>query len=77
MGECKLDHNREEVLKKYESQKEFLPQELHSMFNHFFEKEHTQDIFNEVFHLLKKYDLVTEQERSERNNKLKLVLMNV
>ena len=77
MGECKIDHSREDVLKKYESQKEFLPQEFQPLFNQFFEKEHTQDILNEVFHLLKKYDLVSEEERSERNNRLRLVLRNV
>ncbi|WNF21113.1 hypothetical protein [Mesobacillus jeotgali] len=77
MGECKIDHSREDVQKKYESQKEFLPEEFHPMFNQFFEEEHTQDILNEVFHMLKKYDLVTEEERSERNNRLKLVLRNV
>ncbi|WLR56938.1 hypothetical protein LC048_08750 [Mesobacillus subterraneus] len=77
MGECNIDHSQKDVQEKYQSQKEFLPQDIHPLFNHFFEKEHTQDIWNEVFHLLKKYDLVTEEERSERNNKLKLVLKNV
>jgi hypothetical protein len=77
MGECSIDHSKEDVQKKYESQKEFLPQEIQTLFNQFFGEEHTQDILNEVFHLLKKYDLATEEERSERNNKLNLVLKNV
>lgn len=77
MGECKIDHSHEEVMNKYESQMEFLPQDMAPLFNKFFEEEHTQDILNEVFHLLKKYDLVPEEEQSERNNRLYLVLKNV
>lgn len=77
MGECKIDHSHEDVKKKYESQMGFLPQDMSDLFNKFFEEEHTQDILNEVFHLLKKYDLVTEEEKSERNNRLYLVLNNV
>ena len=28
MSNCQLDHNREDVIKKFESQKEFLPKEM-------------------------------------------------
>ncbi|MBS8264328.1 group-specific protein [Mesobacillus boroniphilus] len=77
MGECNIDHSKADVQEKYQSQKEFLPQDIHPLFDQFFEKEHTQDILNDVFHLLKKYDLATEEDRSERNNRLKLVLKNV
>lgn len=77
MGECNIDHSKADVQEKYQSQKEFLPQDIQPLFNQFFEEEHTQDILNDVFHLLKKYDLATEEERNERNNRLKLVLKNV
>lgn len=77
MGECNIDHSKTDVQEKYQSQKEFLPQDMQPLFNQFFEEEQTQDILNEVFHLLKKYDLATEEERSERNNRLNLVLKNV
>ncbi|MGA9226345.1 MAG: hypothetical protein WB217_08400 [Mesobacillus sp.] len=77
MGECKIDHSHEDVKNKYESQMEFLPEDMSALFSIFFQEEHTQDILNEVFHLLKKYDLVTEEEKSERNNRLYLVLNNV
>jgi hypothetical protein len=77
MSECKLDHTHEDVQKKYESQKEFLPQEMVPLFEEFFAKEHTQDILNEVFHLLKKYDLASEEEKSERTSRLYLVLRNL
>jgi citrate synthase len=77
MGECNIEHSKKDVQEKYQSQKEFLPQDMHPLFNQFFEEDHTQDILNEVFHLLKKYDLATDEERNERDNRLKLVLKNV
>ena len=77
MSECKLDHTKEDVRSKYESQAEFLPEDVKPLFNQFFSEEHTQDLLNEVFHLLKKYDLASEEERSARNNRLLLVLKNV
>ena len=77
MGECKIDHSKEDVQKKYESQKEFLPQDIQASFNNFLEEEHTQEILNEVFHLLKKYDLAAKEEKNERNNRLNLILKNV
>jgi hypothetical protein len=77
MAECSIDHSMEDVKKKYESQFEYLPKELKGLFDQFFQEEHTQDILNEVFHLLKKYDLSTEEEKENRNNRLLLVLKNV
>ncbi|MEH7082809.1 hypothetical protein V7139_08760 [Neobacillus drentensis] len=77
MSECKLNHSQEDVKSKYESQASFLPEEMKPLFNQFFEKEHTQNLLNEVFHLLKKYDLATKEEQENRNNRLFLVLKNL
>ncbi len=77
MGHCDLDHSQEDVKKKYESQSEFLPQETRGLFQEFFQKEHSQDILNEIFHLLKKYDLVDEEERASRTKKILLIIQNV
>lgn len=77
MSECKIDHTYEDVKAKYESQEAFLPEEIRQQFGSFFEKDHTQDLLNEVFHLLKKYDLASEEERAIRNNRLRLVLENI
>jgi hypothetical protein len=74
MSQCTIDHSSEDVQKKYESQKEFLPKELLELFNTFFMKTHTQETLNEVFHLLKKYDLSSEEEKLTRNEKFLLVL---
>jgi hypothetical protein len=77
MSECKLNHSLEDVISKYESQAAFLPEEMKPLFAQFFAKEHTQEILNEVFHLLKKYDLATEDEKNERTNRLNMVLENL
>lgn len=77
MSECKIDHSYDDVSKKYEQQKEYLPNDMVPLFEAFFKEEHTQGLLNEVFHLLKKYDLSTEDEKEKRNNRLYLVLKNV
>ncbi|WP_071459610.1 group-specific protein [Bacillus massilinigeriensis] len=77
MSECKMDHSVDDVKKKFAEQKDNLPLDLHPLFQQFLMEEHTQDILNEVFHLLKKYDLASEVERSERNKRLYMVVKNV
>jgi citrate synthase len=75
MSQCQLDHSQEDVRKKFESQKEFLPKEMMQLFQSFFSKEHPQHILNELFHLLKKYDLSSTEEKKKRNQQL-LLLFN-
>jgi hypothetical protein len=77
MSQCKIDHSREDVRSKYLSQVEFLPMEMRPLFKVFFQGEHTQEILNEVFHLLKKYDLSTDEEKETRNRRLLLILNNL
>lgn len=77
MSECKLNHSQEDVKNKFESQAAFLPEDMKPLFVQFFAKEHTQNLLNEVFHLLKKYDLASEEGKNERNNRLFLILKNV
>jgi hypothetical protein len=70
MSECKLNHTVEDVKKKYDSQKKFLPVELDFLFTGQAVNKLSQEQLNEVFHLLKKYDLATEEEQAARNQKL-------
>jgi hypothetical protein len=74
MSECKLNHSHEDVKNKFESQAEFLPANLKEKFTLFFQMEHTQELLNEVFHLLKKYDLASDEEKEERNKRISLIL---
>lgn len=77
MSQCSIDHSHEDVRKKFESQLEYLPGGIRELFTAFFDKEHTQDILNDVFHLLKKYDLSDEDEKQKRNRRLELILKNI
>lgn len=38
MSECKLDHTPEDVQNKFEQQKEFLPDDMSSLFQSFFRR---------------------------------------
>ena len=77
MGQCKIDHSLEDVQSKYQSQMELLPVNMWPLFDAFFQREHTQEILNEVFHLLKKYDLLTKAEQETRNRRLFLIIENL
>ncbi|QOR68281.1 group-specific protein [Cytobacillus suaedae] len=74
MSTCNIDHSLEDVLKKLESQKAFLPQSLYETTETYLSTTRTQETLNEIFHLLKKYDLATDIEQSERNEKLSTLL---
>ncbi|MEC5425533.1 hypothetical protein QGM71_18805 [Virgibacillus sp. C22-A2] len=70
MGACNIDHSYEDVMKKLKSQEAFLSVELSVKLHHFLERVHPQETMNELFHLLKKYDLSSKEEQEERNNKM-------
>ncbi|WP_046176342.1 hypothetical protein [Domibacillus indicus] len=76
MSECKLDHSFEDVRKKLESQQPSLPGELYGRLENYLTEERTQDLLNELFHLLKKYDLASEEEKEVRNNRLEIIVRN-
>ncbi|MCP3026396.1 group-specific protein [Halobacillus sp. A5] len=71
MSSCPIDHTLEDTKKKLESQKEFLPEELYKAAGHFLNSRPSQDELNELFHLLKKYDLAADEEKQMRNKNLK------
>lgn len=64
---CNIDHSLEDVKKKLADQKEFLPEELYNGSNQILQRHLDQETLNELFHLLKKYDLASEEERAERD----------
>ncbi|MBM7572650.1 group-specific protein [Aquibacillus albus] len=74
MGECNIDHPLEDVTQKLESQKNHLPDSLYKKGHMLLQANPTQDVLNVLFHLLKKYDLLTAEEQQERNEKLSLLL---
>lgn len=71
MGQCNIDHSQEDVIQKLESQKEFLSTSLYENLYKFLKDQHAQHTLNELFHLLKKYDLSSQEEQETRNEKLR------
>lgn len=67
MSTCNLDHSKEDVAEKLYSQADFLPNDLLAKIQVFLEADHDQTTLNELFHLLKKYDLSSEEEKAQRN----------
>lgn len=67
MGKCNLDHSQKDVMRKLESQKDFLPERLYQDLEDFLKNEQPQQTLNELFHLLKKYDLAPKDELEARN----------
>jgi len=74
MSECKLDHSLEDVRKKLAEQAPFLPEQLSLQLQAFLTESLTQETLNEVFHLLKKYDLSSPDERQIRDEKIKALV---
>jgi hypothetical protein len=77
MGECRLNHSPEDVGNKLEEQAAFLPSDIFQGVQAALQKELTQDILNELFHLLKKYDLAEEAIRQERNGQFRGLLQGL
>lgn len=67
MSSCDFDHPIEDVNKKLAEQKEFLPADQYNVSKQLLEGNPDQHTLNELFHLLKKYDLASEEVREERN----------
>lgn len=74
MSECRLDHTLGDVQNKLTEQAPFLPADLVEETRVFLQTEPAQSVLNEIFHLLKKYDLAPSTDRSEREQKLRRVL---
>ncbi|HGE7611235.1 group-specific protein [Bacillus thuringiensis] len=71
---CNIDHSIEDVMNKLESQKNSLPEGIFKELKNFLQGNHSQKLLNDIFHLLKKYDLVSEEERETRNAQLLHIL---
>lgn len=70
MGSCQLDHSLSDVRKKLAEQTEFLPNRLTTGLEEYLTEEVGQETLNDIFHLLKKYDLASVDEREKRDTQL-------
>lgn len=70
MSKCTIDHSERDVIQKLREQRTYMPNELAENCERFLDRPLEQGTLNEVFHLLKKYDLASDKERLERNQKM-------
>ncbi|WP_100407314.1 group-specific protein [Bacillus solitudinis] len=70
MTECKLNHSEDDVAAKLVEQSDYLPLDIQEAFRTFLSNTPSQPELNIAFHLLKKYDLATIDERKERHPKM-------
>ncbi|MCK1994140.1 group-specific protein [Peribacillus muralis] len=75
MSTCNLNHTQQDVRLKLEGQQQFLPTALSQTLNLFLENDHPQETLNELFHLLKKYDLSSKEKQESRNQKLNKITL--
>ncbi|PIC70585.1 group-specific protein [Sporosarcina sp. P16b] len=75
MSKCTIDHTQQDVVQKLNEQQSSMPQELMESGKVFLNRQLSQETLNEVFHLLKKYDLATEMERAERDSKMQQLFL--
>mgnify|MGYP001272760774 CR=1 FL=1 len=74
MGKCDLDHSLEDVQNKLNAQSAYLPESLYQRLQNFLSRPLSQETLNDAFHLLKKYDLASEEERENRNSQIEALL---
>ena len=74
MGKCTIDHSYGDVLAKLEDQTDFLPDPLVQEIYQFLQHTRFQETLNELFHLLKKYDLASKSDREKRNHEIEMMI---
>ncbi|MET3288861.1 UNVERIFIED_CONTAM: uncharacterized protein YicC (UPF0701 family) [Brevibacillus sp. OAP136] len=77
MGECRLNHSPQDVQSKLEEQKAYLPSDIAQQLQACLQQPLEQEILNQLFHLLKKYDLAEEAVRLERDAQFKTILQGL
>lgn len=73
MSSCKIDHTIEDVTNKLASQHPFLPEDIYLICARVLERKPNQSLLNELFHLLKKYDLASDEEKQARHEKMAML----
>ena len=70
VSSCPIDHSLEDVHKKLREQEPFLPKDIAEGVKSYLTEAVTQEALNDIFHLLKKYDLANAEERTKRDTQL-------
>jgi ribosomal protein L15 len=70
MSSCKIDHTIDDVTKKLKEQTPYMDHSLVEKCFNFLSTSVSQAELNELFHLLKKFDLASEDEKKIRIDKM-------
>ena len=70
LSKCTIDHSLQDVAAKLESQRSFLPDSVNNKCLFYLSEERSQAQLNDLFHLLKKYDLASNEEQERRNEQI-------
>ena len=70
LSECTIDHSHKDVVNKLEDQRDFLTESLYNDIRNYLDSTLSQGKLNELFHLLKKYDLASSEEQNRRSDQL-------
>nr|WP_251136008.1 hypothetical protein [Exiguobacterium sp. s138] len=68
------DHSIEDVSRRLERQSQWMPAQLYYQFEELLSLHVDQSILNELYIALKKYDVLTDIERDERNESIQLLI---
>lgn len=71
MGKCTIDHSKEDVIKKYEENSSLFCFKFNDYFLSYMDEDLTQEQLNDLFHLFKKIDLLSQEELKERKQSIK------
>lgn len=72
MGKCTIDHSKEDVVKKYEENSSLFCFKFNDYFLNYMDQDLTQEQLNDLFHLFKKIDLLSEEELKSRKQLIKI-----
>ena len=68
------DHSNEDVWRRLERQSQWMPAQLYYQFEELLSLHLEQPILNELYQVLKKYDVLTDIERDERNESIQMLI---
>lgn len=74
MDPSTVNHSIEDVSRRLERQSQFMPAHLYFQFEELLNWPLDQEIVNQLYVLLKKYDALTDGEREERNANIQLLI---
>ncbi len=74
MDPSTVDHSLKDVSRRLECQSQYMPAHLYFQLEELLHWSLDQEVVNQLYALLKKYDVLTDIEREERNVSIQLLI---